>query len=59
MALKTYYSPKQISEMLGVTESTVREWLKAGTLKGAKVGGRGQWRVPEENLNDFLKEKHG
>lgn len=57
--LPKMYSTKQISDMLGVTEQTVREWLKSGEMKGLKVGGRGQWRVSEDDLNNYLKERHG
>lgn len=59
MSLPKMYSPKEIAEILGVKEGTVREWLKAGILKGVKVGGRGQWRVSHDNLNEYLKEQHG
>ena len=45
--------------MLVVTEWTVREWLKDDKhpLNGIKAGQ--QWRVSEDNLKIFLKEKHG
>ena len=33
-----------------VARSTVLAALRAGTLRGAKVGGRGHWRVREEDL---------
>lgn len=51
------YSPKEVANMLGVETNTVREWLKSKKLKGIKIGDRGQWRIPERELNEYLKEK--
>jgi excisionase family DNA binding protein len=33
-----------------VARSTVLSALRAGALRGAKVGGRGHWRIREEDL---------
>jgi excisionase family DNA binding protein len=52
-----YYTVSEVAEIVRVTEWTVREWLKSGTLKGSKPG-RG-WRVTEEDLHTFLNERHG
>jgi excisionase family DNA binding protein len=29
-----YYTVKEVSKMLGISESTVRRWIKSGKLKG-------------------------
>ena len=41
------------AKVLLVKPTTVREWLKAGKLKGVKVGNR-LWRVRESELEAFL-----
>lgn len=51
------YSPKELSEILGVSQWTIRNWFNTGVLKGAKHGA--QWRMTEEDLHEYLKEKHG
>jgi excisionase family DNA binding protein len=52
-----FYSPKELAQMLGVSEWTIREWFKTGVLKGAKHGR--QWRMSTEELTKYLEEKHG
>lgn len=52
-----YYKVEEVAEILRVTAWTVREYLKAGILKGSKPGG--QWRISEDSLTEFLEAKHG
>jgi len=47
------YSPKKVAEVLEVKESFVKRQLRAGTLKGVRMGKF--WRVPEENIGTYLK----
>jgi excisionase family DNA binding protein len=47
-------TPKQAAERLIVTEKTVLDWLRAGTLKGYKAGKL--WRIKERDLEAFLRE---
>lgn len=51
MTIKVY-TPKEVAEILQITERTVQRYLKEGTLKGVKVGKL--WRVTEQALNEFL-----
>lgn len=46
------YSVKDLEPVLGKSDQTIIRYLKAGKLKGKKVGG--QWRVTEEALREFL-----
>lgn len=48
------FTPKEVSEKLKVSERTVNEWLRNGKLRASKLGR--QWRITEQQLNDFLKE---
>ena len=45
---------KGAAKVLLVKPTTVREWLKAGKLKGMKMGRL--WRVQESELEAFLRE---
>jgi len=37
----------EVAERLRVNPETVRNWLRAGTLKGTRLGGkRAGWRIP-------------
>ena len=39
MSTGAFLRPRQIAEMLGVTERTVRRWIADGTLPSVKLGG--------------------
>ena len=39
MSAAAFLRPRQIAEMLGVTERTVRRWIAEGTLPSVKLGG--------------------
>ena len=49
-------TPKQVAERLAISPKTVLDWLRAGTLKGVKVGDL--WRVREEDLRAFPRDPH-
>jgi hypothetical protein len=52
-AAKSHFTVAEVSESVGRSEYRVRAWLKAGRLKGVKVGGvgpRSRWLVPREEL---------
>ncbi len=39
MSAAAFLRPRQIAEMLGVTERTVRRWIADGTLPSVRLGG--------------------
>lgn len=51
---KDYYNVEELVQILKVSSFTIREYLKAGKLKGRKIAK--QWLVSEEELNDFLEK---
>ena len=48
-------TPSQVAERLQLKESTVTRWLRAGYLRGFKLGK--EWRVSPEDLRAFI-ERH-
>jgi len=52
MAQLPLLTPEQVAERLQVKERTVLDWLRAGDLRGLKIGRL--WRVPPEDLEKFL-----
>jgi excisionase family DNA binding protein len=48
-----YLSPDDVAKKLNISPLTVRRWLKAGKMKGVRVGRL--WRVRESDLEAFLK----
>ena len=52
---KGYLTVEQAARHAAVTPATVREWLTAEKLKGAKVGNR--WRVSPGDLETFIQSQ--
>jgi excisionase family DNA binding protein len=44
---------REVAHVLRVKETTVREWLRKGVLKGYRIPGG--WRVRVANLLDFME----
>jgi excisionase family DNA binding protein len=48
---------KEVTKAMRVSESTVRRWVRDGSLPAYKIGKRGQLRVSKIDLDAFL-ERH-
>jgi len=57
MGVEQLFTVEDAAKVLLVKPTTVREWLKAGKLKGMKMGRL--WRVRESELEAFLQEDEG
>ena len=55
--VEKFYTVEEVAQIVRVTEWTVREWLKAGSLNGSKLGRA--WRISQAVLKTFLNERHG
>ena len=49
---ETLYTVEEAAQHLKTTARTVRDWLKAGKLRGLRVGQ--QWRISESAIDAFL-----
>ena len=47
------YSVEDLVKILSLSDRTVRAYLRAGKIRGRKIGLR--WRVTEDNLKKFLE----
>lgn len=52
-----FYTINQVAEILDMHHKTIRNFITNGRLKASKIGK--QWRVSEEDLNDFLDHNKG
>ncbi len=48
------YTVGEIADLLKVQKNTIRDALKAGDMRGFKVGNR--WRVSEEQLKEYMED---
>ncbi len=51
------YSPKEVQEMLGISQTTVYRWLETGKLPAVKIGKL--WRIPADALEELLNTAEG
>ncbi len=47
-----------VAELLNVSASQAYALVRSGDLRGIKIGGRGQWRVEESELERFIAERY-
>ena len=43
-----YLTPREVAVIYQVKVATIREWLKAGKIKGFRIGG--VWRIPSSEI---------
>ena len=43
-----------VAELLSTSVAQVYAMVRRGELPAIKIGGRGQWRVSEEDLEDYI-----
>jgi len=51
------YSPKEVMELLGISQTTVYRWLESGELPAVKIGKL--WRIPADALEELLSTEGG
>lgn len=49
------YDVNEVATLLGVTQTTARNYIKKGALKAQKIGGKSL--VSEDSLKEFLMSK--
>lgn len=52
--MRRFYTLDEIAEQLNVSLSQVRSLVKTGDLLGIQIGGRGQWRVEDTMLDEYI-----
>lgn len=48
------FTPEQTAELLHISTKTIRDWLRAGKIKGIKIGKL--WLIKENDLQQFLNQ---
>ncbi len=43
-----------VAEVLNISASQTYALVRNGELRGIKIGGRGQWRVEDKELEDYI-----
>jgi len=50
----SFYTPKEVAEILKVDYYTILRWIKRGELEAVRFGTR--WRIPLEALEKFINQ---
>jgi putative resolvase len=45
---KAYYTTKEVSRLLGVTDRTIRRWIRSGRIRAVKI--KRKWLIPASEL---------
>lgn len=54
MSLKDYFTVRQVSKKLGLTEYRISQLIREKQIRATKIG---QWRTKPEDLEEFIKAK--
>lgn len=52
-SISYWITPSNLADRLLISERTIRKWLKAGAIKGIKVGG--YWRINVDDAANFIE----
>ena len=55
--LDVFYSIMDVATGLGISDKTVRRWIKSSELTAHQIGR--QWRISKTDLETFLKLRRG
>jgi excisionase family DNA binding protein len=52
---RRFLTVADVADVLNMKPATVKELIKRGELRGIQVGGRGQWRVEDVELDAYIQ----
>ena len=50
--MERHYSTREVCEILGIANRTLRRWIKEGKIRAININGR--WRIPESEVKSLL-----
>lgn len=57
--MQKFYTLKQVSEITGIKQRTLRSWLSAGKLKAIKYPNQRRWFVSAEEIKRLTTGTEG
>lgn len=58
MAEPRFLTLTDVAEVLNISQSQVYALVRNNELAAIKIGGRGQWRVERDRLEDYIKRMY-
>jgi excisionase family DNA binding protein len=51
MVVSTVYSLREVERLLGVSDDTLKRWLRSGRIRGFRLPGQnGPWRIEDSEV---------
>ncbi len=57
-AMPRFLTLADVAEILNVSAAQAYALVRSGEVPAIQVGGRGQWRVEEQRLEDYIASKY-
>lgn len=58
MSSRRFLTLPDVAEVLNTSANQVYALVRSGELPAIKIGGRGQWRVEESELDDYISRMY-
>ncbi|MCT1605777.1 helix-turn-helix domain-containing protein [Nesterenkonia massiliensis] len=56
--MRKFLTLPDVAEALNISMSQTRALIKSGDIVGIQIGGRGQWRVEEAKLDEYIERQY-
>lgn len=56
--MRRFLTLPDVAEALNISMSQTRALIKTGELEGIQIGGRGQWRVEDIKLDEYIERQY-
>lgn len=56
--MRRFLTLPDVAEALNISMSQTRALIKTGDVEGIQIGGRGQWRVEEAKLDEYIERQY-
>ncbi len=55
---RRFHTIPEVAESLATSEQQIRALLRNGDLEGIQIGGRGQWRIEDAKLEEYIERMY-
>lgn len=56
--MRRFYTIPEVAEAFATSEAQIRALLKSGELEGIQIGGRGQWRIEDVKVDEYIERQY-
>ncbi|MFD5821247.1 helix-turn-helix domain-containing protein [Nesterenkonia xinjiangensis] len=56
--MRRFLTLPDVAEVLNISMDQARSLVRSGDLEAIQVGGRGQWRIEEAKLDEYIERQY-